>query len=1171
MGGGNGKKRPHALGPYRLLDRIGGGGMGVVFRAEHVETGAKAAIKTARCATDPEHVAALRLEIETLRRLRHPDIVRLLDADIADGVPWIAMPLLEGRTLCAHLQAPHPTSGNPRLAATIVAHPAGHAAAADADRRREAIAAAAAARPLGPTLTLIRRLCAPLAYLHGEGFVHRDLKPSNIFLQGDGRPVLLDLGIAAHFGGAGREELGATSHGGTPHYMAPEQIQQGIVDGRADLYALGCLLYECVTGRPPFVGGARSVLEQHVIEPPLRPSIFVPDLPAGLEDLILALLEKDAKDRIQYAVDVATRLVALGAAPEPWPEPRPRPYLYRPVFAGRADVLAMMVEMVRHAALRRRGGIALVLGESGSGKTRLARELPRLARDQHHRAMGQHLPLTVLTGSCVAPGAGEAAAAAAMAAPLHPLRPALLAALAQALTSTSEAARLFGGNLGALATFVPELGVLADHHGQPAPAPPLPPSQARKRLVSAVLETLRALAQPMPLLLFLDDLQWADDLTLAVLDALAKAEPDERAGVLVVATCRIEEMRDEIESLMRSSSVTPIQLGKLTPRDIDAMVAGMLSSIRPPQSVLDALIHNANGNPFFVAEFLRAALDEGILRRDEDGQLSFSQQGADPPFALPMPRALDELLARRLDLLDAEARALASWAAVLGHDLGDARLLVAPGGEDAAAEPLRELRARRILEETETGELRFVHDQLREMAYRRLDDGTRAALHRRAGEAIEALYGEAPEVAHVLGRHFAGAGLHDRAGVAFERAAARAVAVYAYRDAVRLLRSAIDALTNAGATPERLARLNERLGDVLALLGWQEMARHAYSAALSATPSPIDAAELHRKIGKTWEMRHEHAEALESYAQAEAALRAPPEPASSDAEAWSHAWIQLHLDRISVCYWLADREGLGALIEAVRPAIAAHGNALQRAHYLHALTQQGILRDRFAASVDTVGYATACVAAYEAAGEAPDGHWVLSARVSLGIILLLGDELDRADTELSEALWIARPSGDLEIQTRCLTYLSLIQRKRGLVDAARHWAEQSLKLAKAENVREYAGAALANLSWCALRRGDLARAEEAGREALALWNALPLVYPFEWLARLPLCWIALERGRLDGAIAEARAVLDPRQQRLPGRLAALLGHALRAFDDGRVRAFRTLKLALRGARHRNYA
>ncbi|WP_437479018.1 protein kinase [Sorangium sp. So ce1014] len=1146
---------PRQLGPYRIIEHLGRGGMGVVFRAAHALTGEEVAIKTVRGVNDADHLAAIRRETRVLRRLNHPGIVRFLDEDVTGGVPWVAMPLLRGGTLRDHIAAAFPKDAGMGAAITVPAQASG-SVAASVRLRTDGPVASADARPLGPMLTLLRRLCAPLAYLHGEGLVHRDLKPANIVLQDDGRPVLVDLGIAVHFGGAGREELDVDPLAGSLAYTAPEQLQGEPVDARADLYALGCILYECVTGRTPFLGDASSLCEQHRSAPPQRPSALVTALPAALDDLILALMAKNPQRRVQYAADVATKLVALGAAAERDDGPPPRVYLYRPVLAGRTDAVCKLQVLAQRAASERRGGIALVRGESGSGKTRLVREVSRTV-------LAKGLPLRVFSGLCVAPGAGEAGATAAMAAPLQPLRTTLLAAVDQARASEAEADRLFGGRREVLAAYVPELRAL----GCPSEPAPLPPSQARKRVVSALRETLRALAEARPLCLLLDDLQWADDLTLALLDAFARAEPDERGGVLIIGTYRMEETRPELEDIAHVPGATSIRLDKLAARDIEDMVVGMLSPSMPPRTVLDALICNANGNPFFVAEYLRAALDAGELQRDQGGSFSFKGRGAAALASLQIPDTLDELLGRRLDLLDAEAREVAAWAAVLGQELDDELLFAGPRGQDAATRAVAELRARRILEETETARLRFVHDKLREKVYSRLDPGARAALHRRAGEALEARGAQAPVLAH----HFAGAGLHGKAGAHFAQAAQRAAEVYANRDAVRFYRLAIDALSTAGVAPAALADLHEGLGDVLGLIGHQAEARDAYGAALGSATSRVDHARLHRKVGKTWEMHHQHARALECYGQAETALGEQTERASGEAQTWWNEWIQIHLDRISVHYWLADLARLDALIETVRPVLEQRGTPLHRAHYLHALTQRGIQRDRFVASADTLRYADECVAAYHAADAPPEGHWALAARCSLAIVRMLYGDPDEAEAEMRDALPIAERSGDLEVMTRCLTYLTVIQRRRNLVEGAENLAKRTLKLARAENVREYAGAALGTLAWCALQRGDLARAEEAGREALACWEPLPLVYPFEWLARLPLCRVELARGRLEGAIAQVRAVLDPRQQRLPGRLTKLLDTAARAFAAGReARACRPLALALHGARHGGY-
>ena len=309
---------PEQVGPYRLLGMLGEGGMGKVYRGEHLETGEVVALKTVRGASGPV-LASIRREIHALRRLSHPGVVRIVAEGVWEGLPWFAMELLRGQTLRGFLD----TRG-----------------------------------PVGPLLTLLRRLCEPLAFLHGHGLVHRDLKPENLFLRPDGRPVLVDLGIAAASGSA-REVLqvggGAV---GSEAYMAPEQILGDFVDARADLYALGCILYEALTGRPPFVRSrsAGGVLHQHLHRPPLPPSALGEGVAPELDALVLRLLAKRPQERPGYAEDVAAALAALGAeGDEGGASSRPPPYLYRPDFAGRAGVLGRLGQALEEAS-RGRGG-----------------------------------------------------------------------------------------------------------------------------------------------------------------------------------------------------------------------------------------------------------------------------------------------------------------------------------------------------------------------------------------------------------------------------------------------------------------------------------------------------------------------------------------------------------------------------------------------------------------------------------------------------------------------------------------------------------------------------------------------------------------------------------------------------------------------------------------------
>jgi len=211
---------PERFGPFEIVRGRGVriGGMSVVREARDTRTGELVAVKQVR-GVEPAAVGALRQEIHALGRFRHPGVVRIIEQGTgADGLPWYAMELIEGETLAARIgRLP------PRAAATFA--------------------------DVLPDLQIVRDLCQTLAFLHGEELVHRDLKPANVLIRPNGVPVLVDFGLASRRLDAGRELLeGFRGAAGTPGFVAPEQQDGDLVDARADLFALGRILYQILTG-----------------------------------------------------------------------------------------------------------------------------------------------------------------------------------------------------------------------------------------------------------------------------------------------------------------------------------------------------------------------------------------------------------------------------------------------------------------------------------------------------------------------------------------------------------------------------------------------------------------------------------------------------------------------------------------------------------------------------------------------------------------------------------------------------------------------------------------------------------------------------------------------------------------------------------------------------------
>ena len=762
--------------------------MGVVYAAEHAETGRRVALKTVRLAAEGA-VPSLRREILALGRVDHPGVVKIVDEGLSEGMPWYAMELLPGRTLREY---------NDDIWGTQ--RPAGICEPPHLPR----------------TLALYRRLCAPLSFLHGQGFVLRDLTPTNVVVRPDGTPVLVDFGLAAQLRAVeGRDRLHVGgSLVGTCAYMAPEQICGETGDARADLYSLGCMLHESLTGEPPFAGGsAVDVLQRHLEDVPVPLSQRGIAVPAELDALLLGLLAKRPSDRIGYASDVAAVLGELGGeAGDGELGPRARGYVYRPRLVGRAHWLRTFDGFLRKLC-DGIGALVLLGGESGVGKTRLASEFATRARRAGVR---------VIVGDCGLVGATGASDVHQTAAALHPFRSFLqeVADVCRGL-GPDESEHLLGPRGAVLAVYEASL---ASVPGQALHADPVTLSGpgARYRVFTVLRETMAALAEKGPVLLVLDDLQWADELSLSFLQSLSSdflaAHP-----ILIIGVYRSDEAGDRLLDIVHATGAHAITLDRLAREGVGAMMSDMLALSRPPADLLGVVARESEGIPFFVAEYLRAAVDEGLLIRDRAGR--WRQPSADAPLdRLPLPGTLQELLERRLAHLPAPTTPFVEMAACLGREF-DAELLFALVREDVdGAIAVQQLIQRCVLEESAGGRFRFVHDKLREATYAVIPPEQRRELHRRAAVMLEGWPGDTPRSYPLLAHHWTRAAVPAKAVEYLEKAGGWALASAAYRDAADFFSRALELdpctplLPRSGAMLRR-ARWERHLGEALWGLG----------------------------------------------------------------------------------------------------------------------------------------------------------------------------------------------------------------------------------------------------------------------------------------------------------------------------------------------------------------
>lgn len=278
------------LGRYKIIEQIGEGGMAIVYKAYDSRLDTDVAVKVIRVENIPPYIlkkALIRFEREAkaLAKLTHPNIVKVLDYGEFEGEPFLVMPYLPGGTLKQLLTGK--------------------------------------SLPWQQSVNLLIPISRALSYAHKQGMIHRDVKPSNILITQSGEPMVTDYGIAKILDEEITQDLTGTSTAiGTPEYMSPEQVTSKTVDHRTDIYSLGVVLYEMVTGRKPFKADTPvGVLFKHASEPLPSPKKFAPNLPDAVEKVILKAMAKQRDERYQSMDDFTNDLISLtqNRAPNPIP------------------------------------------------------------------------------------------------------------------------------------------------------------------------------------------------------------------------------------------------------------------------------------------------------------------------------------------------------------------------------------------------------------------------------------------------------------------------------------------------------------------------------------------------------------------------------------------------------------------------------------------------------------------------------------------------------------------------------------------------------------------------------------------------------------------------------------------------------------------------------------
>jgi hypothetical protein len=760
-------RRQAGLDRFVPLELLGAGSLGRVFRARDETSGSELALKTLD-ALKPEALYRLKHEFRTLATIRHPSLVRLHELVVDDDDCFFTMELVDGTDFVSFVRDGTPSGTlTPEVIGRLVASAA--------------------------------QLAGALAAVHRAGRLHRDVKPANVRVTPHGRVVLLDFDLAL--------DLDTTrvhsddSCTGTFAYMAPEQAFGGELGPAADWYAFGSLLYEALTGRLPFEGSIRAVLVEKAQHRPPPTRTHAPAVPAPLDELVSALLHPKPGRRPEF-VDIRRTLIQLGASMgDVAAGAPPAP------FVGRVRESITIEDALEPCGDRM--SVVHVHGPSGIGKSELVRRVLR-AVERRHDAL-------VLRGRChdreSVPYKAFDTIVDGIAAVVGRL-------------SDDEQTRVLPSDVGALVRLFPVLGRVPAMAGSRDAVGDVEPAEIRRRAFDALRTLLGRLAHARRLVLWIDDLQWADVDSGALLEALARP-PDAPSLALVLSYRTQDRARVPLLATLRAMPDAPAAVREtevvVEPLSADE-TAELARAMASPGTVgvVARVAEEAAGSPFFVGEIMRYLAREGTVDGDR-------------------PLTLDDAMRERVGRLNAAGRALLEVAALAGGPI-DATVALDAAGWPGQRATMHALEDEALVCSTALSDrvvLEVYHDRLRELVASMVPADDRPRRHHEIAAALQRSPSPDPQD---LFAHFLGAGDRDQARhwamvagdaaaetLAFHRAAGlyhQALELGGQDDRALRLRHA-EALVNAGlgsdAAPEfeRLAELGEQEGapvvDVTAL------------------------------------------------------------------------------------------------------------------------------------------------------------------------------------------------------------------------------------------------------------------------------------------------------------------------------------------------------------------
>ncbi len=1102
---------------YTVVRLLGEGGMGSVYLVRDTyQGGRQVALKLLR----PENLSSASIELfkdefRSMARLRHPNLAEVYDfgSVVGDGRHFLTMEFVTGEDL--------------------------------ARRPRPALA--------GRIDSLAVQCLRALDYIHSRGLLHNDIKPQNIMIHPPFQAKLLDFGLAG-----GQAESARPGLSGTLHYIAPERFGDTSVDARSDLYSLGVVLYEILTGSLPHQGKDPGQVVGAILRGHVRPPRQLdPEIPERLETFVMALLEREPAARPASAAAALVLLNAGMAVPLHLDTPETyASFVTSGRFIGRDAELSTLMELATEHVLGTGPGdhgprLVLLSGASGIGKSRLLRELK-------HRL--QLAGIVNLTGRCYKDGG----------VPFQPF--------VEVLRQLPRPASLPSG-------LVPVLDQLLPAEPQTgAGAPAAVEKLGKDEFIHGVAEALAHLAAGVRGIVFLEDLHWSDAPGVDLLEHLVQAPG--RAPWLFVGSLRDEEAQSApvgafVKRFADAARVRQMALRPLDAEQVTDLIASMVPFEDRPLELARILVDRTSGNPLYLEELMKALAEDGTLRRHGRAWIAESRT----LDAIRLPPSLASVVVQRLAGLAEDERLVAEVLAVFNRPVLLDVLAPAAGREPARVEQAIEAleRLRLAVEETESGDRKIIglaHSRLREAIYQVIPDDRRRALHLAVGSAIEAanvtsIDGVVEELAH----HFTAAGERDRAADYCLRAAAKADVLFYPLRQTEYLEQAL-ALLPAEDSARRLPALAQSSSakscDLWDHEGALRDARSLYEEARRAKDPTHEAIAL-REMAWNLGFLGQYAAALEHGRRALALIRSVGNRLH---EMWTLNTLGTLCGRqrenAAAAEYFDDAQRIAEAIGATAPFVTICNNA--GLNYLgmgepakalkivedsieiakkHRLPQalHRYLTTLAVARYDNGDLRGALQATHEALGWAREHltqeilHQSLE---NVGLFEAQAGRFDRALKALAEERTLRFAVNDRSVLLPIFDFTGAIQRDLGRVEEAKDQHRQGIELARRLGDRVQEGFLLAALATDLLQDEAVQGAEDSAREALAIGRELgrPRIV---CVAQCVLARVAARRDDHRDLATATRALtrLDARPLRSHDRLLLNLTLGRCALDAGR--------------------